>query len=115
MPTVCIQTAWPRWPLFGRQTTLNVAICCAPVSSILAGQQQNGQVAGVRDTVYGSDGQLGVHVVPSNLPRIAVALLISELPCMSAVLAALMSSVASPSFPLAAALAELLASIASVL
>jgi hypothetical protein len=52
---VCIQTAWPRWPLFGRQTTLNVAIYYAPMSSISAGQQRYEQVAGVRDTVYGSD------------------------------------------------------------
>ena len=46
---------WPSWPLFGRRRTLNVATYCAPVSSISAGQQRNGQVAGTRDTVYGSD------------------------------------------------------------
>src|SRR5438874_2303488 len=28
---------------------------CAPVSTVWADQQRNGQVAGVRDTVYGSD------------------------------------------------------------
>src|ERR1039457_3392324 len=33
----------------------NDAAYCAPVSSILARQQRNGQVAGAHDTVYGSD------------------------------------------------------------
>lgn len=33
----------------------NVAAYCASVSSIPAGQQPNGQVAGARDTVYGSE------------------------------------------------------------
>ena len=54
-PVVHIEGVRPRWPLFGRQTTLNVATYCAPVSSISAGQQRNGQVAEARDTVYGSD------------------------------------------------------------
>ncbi len=47
--------AWPSWPLFGRQRTLNVATYCASVSGISAGQQRNGQVARTRDTVYGPD------------------------------------------------------------
>jgi hypothetical protein len=34
---------------------VNAAIYCTPLSSILAGQQRNGQVAGTRDTVYASD------------------------------------------------------------
>jgi len=54
-PVVRIEMVRPRWPLFGRQTTLNAANYCAPVSSISAGQQRNGQVADRRDTVYGSD------------------------------------------------------------
>jgi len=54
-PVVRIEMVRPRWPLFGRQTTLNAASYCAPVSSISAGQQRNGQVADRRDTVYGSD------------------------------------------------------------
>jgi hypothetical protein len=33
------------WPHFGLTRTLNAAIYCAPVSSIPAGQQGNGQVA----------------------------------------------------------------------
>jgi hypothetical protein len=32
--------------LFGRTTTLNVAICCASFSSIPAGQRRKEQVAG---------------------------------------------------------------------
>ena len=56
-PVVRIEVVRPCWPLFGRQTTLNAATYCAPVSSISAGQQSNGQAAGARDTVYGSDGQ----------------------------------------------------------
>ncbi len=44
------------WPLFGRQTTLHAAAYCAPVSSISAGQRRNEQVAGARDTVFGSEG-----------------------------------------------------------
>ena len=55
-PVVRIEMVRPRWPLSGRQTTLNAANYCAPVSSISAGQQRNGQVADRRDTVYGSDG-----------------------------------------------------------
>ena len=54
MPIVRIEVVRPRWPLFGRQRTLNAAIYCAPVSSISAGQQRNGQVADARVTVYGS-------------------------------------------------------------
>jgi hypothetical protein len=38
-PVVRIEVVRPYWPLFGRQTTLNAAIYCAPVSGILAGQQ----------------------------------------------------------------------------
>ena len=53
---VCIQTVWPRWPLLGRQTTLNAATLCVPMSTVSAAQQRNGQVADARDTVYGSDG-----------------------------------------------------------
>lgn len=53
--TKAAEMAWPRWPLFGRRTTLNAATYCAPISSIPAGQQRNGQVTSVRDTVYGSD------------------------------------------------------------
>ncbi len=41
--------------LFDHQRTLNVANCCAPVSSISAGQRGNGQAPSRRDTVYGSD------------------------------------------------------------
>jgi hypothetical protein len=50
-----LDTAMPRWPLFGRPRTLNAAAYCAPMNTISAGQQRNGQVAGVCDTVYGSD------------------------------------------------------------
>jgi hypothetical protein len=50
------QPAWLPWPHFGRTRTLNAAAYCAPVSTVWAGQQWNGQVAGARDTVYGSDG-----------------------------------------------------------
>lgn len=57
-PIVRIEGVRPRWPLFGRQTTLNGATYCAPVSSISARQQGNGQVAEARDTVYGSDDPL---------------------------------------------------------
>jgi hypothetical protein len=56
-PVVCIQIAWPRWPLFGRPRTLNTAYYCTSVSTVSAGQQRSGQVAGARDTVYGSDDQ----------------------------------------------------------
>ena len=56
-PIVRIEVVRRRWPLFGRQTTLNVAAYCAPVSSISAGQQRNEQVVDARDTVYGSDVQ----------------------------------------------------------
>ena len=55
-PIVRIEVVRRRWPLFGRQTTLNAAAYCAPVSSISAGQQGSGQVADARDTVYGSEG-----------------------------------------------------------
>ena len=48
------QRSRPGWPLFGRQTTLNAATYCAPVSIISAGQQRNAQIADARDTVYGS-------------------------------------------------------------
>jgi hypothetical protein len=54
---VRIEVVRRRWPLFGRQTTLNVAANCAPVSSISAGQQRNEQVVDARDTVYGSEGR----------------------------------------------------------
>ena len=37
--------AWPSWPLFGRQRTLNVATYCASVSGISAGQHRKLQVA----------------------------------------------------------------------
>jgi hypothetical protein len=43
------------WPYFGRTRTLNAAAYCALVSTVWPGQQRNGQVAGARDTVYGSD------------------------------------------------------------
>ena len=56
------------WPLFGRTRTLNVAAYCAPMSSILAGQRSNGQVADARDTVYGSD----VHDRPAASPGVSV-------------------------------------------
>ena len=36
---VRIEVVRSRWPLFGRQTTLNAAAYCATVSSIPAGQQ----------------------------------------------------------------------------
>jgi hypothetical protein len=42
-------------PLFGHPATLNTAAYCAQVSSISAGHHENRQVAGARDTVYGSD------------------------------------------------------------
>ena len=48
--------AWPFWPLFGRTRTLNAAAYCASMSTVSAGQHWNGQVAGTRDTVYGSEG-----------------------------------------------------------
>lgn len=54
-PVVRIEVVRPRWPLFGRQTTLNAAAYCALMSGISAGQQESEQVAGERDTVYGSD------------------------------------------------------------
>jgi hypothetical protein len=59
-PVVRIEVVRSRWPFFGRQTTLNAAAYCAPVSSISAGQQRNWQVAGARDTVYGSDAAQGI-------------------------------------------------------
>ena len=43
--------AWPFWPLFGRTRTLNAAAYCASMSTVSAGQQRNGPVAGARDTV----------------------------------------------------------------
>jgi hypothetical protein len=46
--------------------TLNAAAYCASTSNVLAGQRWNEQVAGARDTVYGSEG-LGVRV-PPNAP-----------------------------------------------
>ena len=54
------------WPYFGLTTTLNAAAYCASMSTVSAGQQRNGQVAGTRHTVYGSDavrwhhGQVGL-------------------------------------------------------
>ena len=36
-------STWLPWPLSGRTRTLNVAAYCAPVSSILAGQQRIGR------------------------------------------------------------------------
>ena len=41
---------------FGLTRTLNAAAYCASMSTVSAGQQRNGQVAGARDTVYGTDG-----------------------------------------------------------
>jgi hypothetical protein len=49
---------------FGRQRTLNGANYCVPVSTVRAGQQQNGQIAVARDTVYGS-----VMIQIDTLPR----------------------------------------------
>jgi hypothetical protein len=46
--------AYSRSGHFGRTRTLNPAAYCASMSTVSAGQQRNGQVAGVRDTVYGS-------------------------------------------------------------
>jgi hypothetical protein len=45
------------WPYFGLTTTLNAAAYCASTSTVLAGQRRNAQVAGTRDTVYGSEGR----------------------------------------------------------
>ena len=56
--------AWPFWPLFGRTRTLNAAAYCASMSTVSAGQQRNGQVAGARDTVL-RIRRLGVRVPPS--------------------------------------------------
>jgi hypothetical protein len=50
--------AYSRSGHFGRTRTLNPAAYCASMSTVSAGQQRNGQVAGVRDTVYGSEGPL---------------------------------------------------------
>jgi hypothetical protein len=55
-PIVCMQKVWRRWPLSDRQRTLNAAAYCATVSTVSPGQHRNGQVAGARDTVYGSEG-----------------------------------------------------------
>ena len=46
--------AWLPWPHFGHTRTLNAAAYYALVSTVWAGQQWNGQVAGARNTVYGS-------------------------------------------------------------
>ena len=47
----------PSYPgAFWPHRTLNAAIYCAPVSSILAGQRGNGQVADRRNRVYGFEG-----------------------------------------------------------
>jgi hypothetical protein len=35
---------------------LNAAIYCTPMTAVSARRQQNGQVAGAGDTVYGSEG-----------------------------------------------------------
>ncbi len=50
----------PGWPLFGRTATLNVAAYCALVSTVSAGQQRNGQVAGARHSlrISGSAGRV---------------------------------------------------------
>src|SRR6266702_6829959 len=40
--------------IFCRTRMLNPAADCAAMSTVSAGQQRNGEVAGVRDTVYGS-------------------------------------------------------------
>jgi hypothetical protein len=46
-----------RWPCFGLTTMLYAATYCAPLTKNSAGQRRNGQVAGARDTVYGSEGR----------------------------------------------------------
>ena len=76
MPTVCIQTVCPRWPLFGRTRTLNAAAYCAPVSIVWAGHQWIGQVTGTCDTINGSDARVGPAAVPAACPmgRLPVAL-----------------------------------------
>jgi len=40
-----VSVAQLPWPHFSRPRTLNVAIYCAPVTSIAAAQRWNGQVA----------------------------------------------------------------------
>jgi hypothetical protein len=45
----------PRWPDFGLITPLNVAACCALLSSISAGQLMYGLVADAPGTLYGSE------------------------------------------------------------
>jgi hypothetical protein len=45
-----------NWPDFGRMTLQNKEGRREPVRSILAGQPANAQVAGMRGTVYGSEG-----------------------------------------------------------
>jgi hypothetical protein len=44
-----------HWPDFGRTTTLNVAIYCALVNSIQAGQLAYEPVGEMRETLYGSE------------------------------------------------------------
>jgi hypothetical protein len=44
------------WPYFGLTTTLNVAICCASLTRIWAGQHQNELVMGTTVDHYGSEG-----------------------------------------------------------
>lgn len=46
------------WPHFGRTRELNIAACCALVSTVSPGQQLGEQVAGARDTVYGSEDRV---------------------------------------------------------
>ena len=47
----------------------DVAAYCAPLTNNSAGRQRNGQVAGARDTVYGSDNHdRPVPAVPFVLP-----------------------------------------------
>ena len=48
--------SWLAWPYFGHTRTLNAAAYCASMSTVSAGQYRNVQVAGARDTVYGSEG-----------------------------------------------------------
>jgi hypothetical protein len=56
------------WPLSGGTAALNAAASCASLRSISAGQQRN-EVAGTRDTVYGSEAtEVGETLAPLPYP-----------------------------------------------
>ena len=55
LPLVRIEGVRPRWPLFGRQRTLNVATYCAPVNGISVRVKSNETRAGNPGAPAGTD------------------------------------------------------------